>query len=165
MSDIVADDASGAGAVQGCLLPDDLRAALDDVVAGLGKGAGVEPWRLTDAQVCRAFGELLGVRARVEALTARVLSSLEERDIPRLHGASSTHPWLRDVHGLSRQDSGRLVREARVFGSGPDAKTSQAVTERAARVAPTTDAWLTGVVNAEQAVVITGTVHRIDPSA
>jgi len=125
-----------------------LRATL----AGL---AQVPAWTLSEEAVQDRLTDLLRVRAQVEEVTARLLSSVAGREIPRISGASSTRAWLMATRGLSIQDASRLVRES-FFGGQVDGTDPES-----SRSALTRGAWAAGGVSAEQAVLIGATIDRL----
>ena len=139
-----------AGAAAG----DPFAACVSAMCTALDAVADTPAWMLSEAAVQERFGEVLAVRARVEELTARLLASVDDRELPRLAGASSTRAWLMATHGVSRQDAGRLVGEIGVQHEEPGV----------GRTGATRVAWLVGLISAEQAVLIAKTVDGLDPT-
>ncbi|MGI8900584.1 MAG: DUF222 domain-containing protein [Nocardioides sp.] len=136
---------TGAGAAEpfaACV--SSIRSALDAVT-------DTPAWTLSEVAVQDRLADLLGLRARVEELTARLLRSVSEREVPRLAGASSTRAWLMATRGLSAPDASRLVTETAVQHEQPGL----------GRTGKTRSAWAAGRVSAEQAVLIGRTIDRL----
>jgi hypothetical protein len=137
---------------------DPVEQTLSVIAAALGSLADAPAWVLTDGQVRQRFADVLAVRARVEELTARLVRSICDRDLPRLAGASSTRAWLVGAHGLSGRDAARLVVEAAAHPGDPDGIT------RHGRGEPTRAAWAAGVLAAERAVLVADTLTKLSTS-
>ncbi len=131
---------------------DPFAACVSAMGTALAAVADTPAWTLSEVAVQERLGEVLAVRARVEELTARLLASVSERELPSLAGASSMRAWLMATRGLSRQDAGRLVAEIGVQHEQPGL----------GRTGLTRDAWSVGQVSAEQAVLIAKTVNDLD---
>jgi len=116
----------------------------------------VPAWALSEEAVQARLSESVALRSRVEELTARLLASVTDREVPRLAGASSPRTWLMATHGMSAPDATRLVRETVVHTTTDDGLDGSAT-----RVLPTRAAWALGRISAEQAVLIGQTVSRL----
>jgi hypothetical protein len=109
---------------------DPIGVVLEDLAAGLGSVVAEAVWPLTDDQAKDRLGRVLAFRAGVEELTARLVRSVMDRDLPRLAGASSMRAWLMGTHGVSGPDAGRLVAEGNAHPGDPDGITRTGRTER-----------------------------------
>jgi len=132
---------------------DPFDACLSSLGAALAGTVDTPVWMLSEQAVQERLTQALRVRGQVEELTARLLASVQAREIPRVAGASSTRAWLMATRGLSAQDAARLVKETAVFGSSEDLAEP--------RSAATRSAWATGQVSTEQSVLIAGTVDKL----
>src|SRR5690242_14523478 len=81
---------------------------LEGVAALMAAVADVPAGTLTEPALQRRLGQALRVRASVEELTARLVASVADRDLPRLAGATSTRAWLVGHHAISGSDAARL---------------------------------------------------------
>jgi len=120
-------------------------AALDDVLA---KAVDAPVWSLDDARLSRRLAEALAVRARVDELVARLVGHVDERDLAKVMGASSTKAHLVASYRVSGAAAAGLVSQARCL-------TDRSTTTRTA--------WATGKVSAEQAVLIGAAVDKLSP--
>lgn len=130
-------------------------ARISDVLDDL---ATAPAWTLSEDAVVFRFKESLQLRSRMEELSTRLLASVTERDVPRLAGASSPRAWLVATHGTSGPDSERLLRETSIHADGAKDDVDGLV---GARTAPTRAAWALGRISAEQALLISQTVHEL----
>ncbi|MBA2699573.1 MAG: hypothetical protein H0U61_12520 [Nocardioidaceae bacterium] len=86
-------------------------AELDEV---LDKAAVAQVWSLDDARVQRRLGAVLAVRARVDELVSRLVGEVDDRDLGRAGGASSTKAHLVGSYRLSGgAAAGLLTRPGR----------------------------------------------------
>ena len=138
----------------GAAYADPFAECLSSMGTALDAVADTPAWTLSEAAVQERLTEALAIRARVEELTARLLNSVSDRELPRLAGASSTRAWLMATRGLSRQDAGRLVAEIGVQHEQPGF----------GRTSVTREAWSAGQISAEQAALIAKTVNDLDPA-
>lgn len=143
---------------------DPFAACLAGMTEALDGVADTPAWSLTETAVVERFGQVLGLRSRVEELTSRLLDSLVSRDVPRLAGASSTRAWLTTHFQMSPQEAAKLVRESALHhGSGGEPRDVGALHQLSAdqRCAVTVCAWRGGLLTAEQALLIGQTVDKV----
>ncbi len=105
-------------------------------------------WSLDDRRLGDRLGEALAVRARADELVARLVGQVDDRDLGRQSGASSTRAHLVSNYRVSTGAAAGLLAQARCMSD---------------RTELTRQAWATGHVSAEQAVVIGGAVNRLSP--
>jgi hypothetical protein len=113
-------------------------------LAGL---ADTPVWSLDDRRVQDRFSGALALRAQVDELLARLAGQIDERDLARSVGASSTRALLMVKHRMSATEAARIV------------KTARALAEE--RCDPTRRACAAGQVSSEQAVVITDAITKL----
>ncbi|MEJ7690536.1 MAG: DUF222 domain-containing protein [Nocardioidaceae bacterium] len=119
--------------------------ALDECLA---KAVDAPVWSLDDARLSRRLGQALAVRARVDELVARLVGHVDERDLGKVAGASSTKAHLVASYRVSGAAAAGLVSQARCLTD---------------RTTTTRTAWATGKVSAEQAVLIGTAVDKLPP--
>lgn len=85
----------------------------------LGAVADATMWALDDARLSRRLGEALAAQAAADELVARLVGEVDDRDLGRQCGASSTRAHLVASFRMSRRAAGETVARARGFGSGP----------------------------------------------
>jgi len=120
--------------------------ALAAVDTGLDQLADAAVWSLDDARVEARLGEALHAKARLDESIARLVSQLDDRDLAKQAGASSTRAHLIATHRLSVGAAAGLVSQARSMSD---------------RTGLTRHAWAAGLVNAEQAVVIGAAIDKL----
>ncbi len=119
--------------------------ALDE---DLGKAVDAPVWSLDDARLSRRLGEALAVKARLDELVARLVGEVDERDLGRQCGASSTKAHLVASYRVSGGAAAGLLSQGRCMAD---------------RTTTTRTAWATGKVSAEQAVLIGAAVDKLSP--
>ncbi|MDQ3484596.1 MAG: HNH endonuclease [Actinomycetota bacterium] len=120
--------------------------ALAAVDTGLDQLADATVWSLDDARVEARLGQALHAKARLDESIARLVGQVDDRDLARQAGASSTRAHLIATHRLSAGAAAGLVSQARSMSD---------------RTSLTRRAWAAGLVNAEQAVVIGAAIDKL----
>jgi len=108
--------------------------------------SGDVAWKLTDEQLTTDLVGVFRARASLDELSARLVAAAEDRDLPRLGGASSTIVWLANLTGVSRGEARKIVEPARDLGE---------------MVEETRRAWAAGTVTTEQATIICRAVNTL----
>src|SRR6478752_8786241 len=103
-------DATRPGGGAGAAAGDEFESAFVSIASALDGVTSVPAWSLGEQAVQARLGEALALRSRLAEVTARLVASASDRELPRLAGASSTRAWLMATHRVSAQDAGRLVR-------------------------------------------------------
>ncbi len=109
-------------------------------------------WSLDDTRLDKRIGDVLGLKAQVDELAARLVAEVDDRNLPHLYGASSTRAYLMTTHRMSAGEASRTVGTAKQL-HGPSALAE-----------PTRRAVAAGTVSAEQGVVVAAAVNRLSPS-
>ena len=109
-------------------------------------------WSLDDNRLDKRIGDVLGLKAQVDELVARLVAEADDRNLPHRFGASSTRAHLMTAHRMSAGEASRTVRTAKLLHG------TTAVTE------PTRRAVAAGEVSAEQGVVVAAAVNRLSPT-
>ncbi len=122
----------------------DVRSRLADLV-------DTPTWSLDDARLDQRISDALAARAAIDEVVARLVGEADDRNLPHRHGASSTRAHLMTTHRMSAGEASRTVRTAKQLHG------TSAVTE------PVRRAVATGVVSAEQGVVVAEAIHRLSP--
>jgi hypothetical protein len=118
-----------------------VRGLLDDLA-----DAGV--WSLDDARLEVRLGQALAVRAGVDEVIARLVGQVDDRDLARTAGASSTQAYLMARLRMSRSAAAETLAQARSMTDATE---------------PTRTAWAAGEISAEQAHLIGRAVARLGP--
>ncbi len=114
----------------------------------LDKAAEAPVWSLDDRRLEERLGEALAVKASLDELIARLVGQVDDRDLGRQSGASSTRAHLVANYRVSTGAAAGLLAQARCMSERTDL---------------TRQAWATGLVSGEQAVVIGGAVNKLSP--
>jgi hypothetical protein len=117
---------------------DDLKALVD-----------VPVWSLDDARLGVRLTEILALKAQVEELASRVAGEIDDRDLARPAGASSTRALLMANQRMSATEAARLI------------KTASELTDR---TETTRRAFAVGDVSAEQAQIVAEAINRLSDS-
>ncbi len=117
--------------------------ALDE---DLDKAMEAPVWSLDAARLSRRLGQALAVRAQVIELVARLVGEVDERDLGAKAGASSTKAHLVAHYRVSGAAAAGLLSQARCMTD---------------RTGVTRQAWATGKVSGEQAVLIGAAVDKL----
>ncbi len=70
-------------------------------------------WSLDDTRLDKRIGDVLGLKAQVDELAARLVAEADDRNLPHRYGASSTRAHLMTAHRMSAGEASRTVRTAK----------------------------------------------------
>jgi hypothetical protein len=101
--------------------------------------AGLEPWRLTGAEVREVVVAVQRARTCLDAVLSGLAGCADAMGLPKDDGAASTTAWLSNLTSITKGEATKLVALARVTSD------STAVTRAA---------WAAGDLSTEQASVI-----------
>jgi hypothetical protein len=101
--------------------------------------AGLEPWRLTGAEVREVVVAVQRARTCLDAVLSGLAGCAAAMGLPKDDGAASTTAWLSNLTSITKGEAAKLVALARVTSD------STAVTRAA---------WAAGDLSTEQAAVI-----------
>lgn len=124
----------------------DARAAVDTCLEALESAVDAPLWALADAELAASVAETARLRSAVDALLARQAAQAEARNLPTREGVPSTTAWLSHQTGSSRSEAAKVARSARLIGDD---------------VPATRDAWATGLISTEKALVIAASIDRL----
>jgi hypothetical protein len=112
------------------MIVDQLTSLADDL-------AGLEPWRLTGAEVREVVIAAQVARTALDSVLSRLAGCADDMGLPKDDGACSTTAWLSATASMSKSTAARLVGLSK--GAGCEA---------------TRAAWAAGRVSTEQATII-----------
>src|SRR4051812_36947949 len=114
------------------MIIEQLSSLLDDTSA-------LETWSLTDAEIRELTRTVHRTRAGLDELAARLAAAVDDRDIARDDGCTSTTAWLAHRAGVSKSEAAKLVSLGRLVDD---------------EVETTRVAWAAGELSTEQAGII-----------
>lgn len=140
----------------GILATDDATAAFTAAVDALGE---LNPVRLTDAQLTQALRDIESDKRRLATVEHRLITEIEQRNIPEKVGAKTTARYLGEVLRLSNADACARVNAAKVLS--PRLVSGEVLEP----LLPCTAAGqAAGEISADHASRIAKIVHRIPAS-
>jgi hypothetical protein len=105
-----------------------VRAAVADLRATLTRLAAADLDTVTADDLLELVGEMRTARSQADAVTMRLLHTLDRQAICLERGNTSTAAWLRWAHHLHPGEATRTVRTARALHEDPPAPWSPPTT-------------------------------------